>query len=54
MSYYASSEELIKDIKKDMESVFVKNGKRPVPLVMGALGRCGRGAVDFAGIHSFY
>lgn len=48
LNYYASSEELIKDIKKDLESVFAKNGKRPIPLVMGALGRCGRGAVDFA------
>jgi len=48
LDYYSSSEALIKDIKKDLENVYAKTGKRPSALIMGALGRCGRGAVSFA------
>ncbi|ODV76971.1 Formate/glycerate dehydrogenase catalytic domain-like protein [Suhomyces tanzawaensis NRRL Y-17324] len=45
---YPNEEALIADIKKDLEVAVQKNGgKYPTGLVIGALGRCGSGAVDF-------
>ena len=36
---------MITDVKEKLTSL--KESKSPTVLVMGALGRCGRGAVDF-------
>lgn len=44
---YATEEELIKDVKEDLDAALAKNGgKYPQCLVIGALGRCGSGAVS--------
>lgn len=40
--YYANENELIEQLKADVEAV----GETPSVFVMGALGRCGSGAVD--------
>ncbi|KAK3067756.1 holo-[acyl-carrier-protein] synthase, partial [Coniosporium uncinatum] len=44
--YYASDSDLIEQIKADVKAASEKVGKKPRVLVIGALGRCGRGAVD--------
>ncbi|KAI1338353.1 saccharopine dehydrogenase [Xylariaceae sp. FL0016] len=43
---YPNEDELIADIKKDLEAGKEKAGRLPRVIVIGALGRCGRGAVD--------
>lgn len=43
---YDNEELLIKDVKKAVEEGKAKAGRLPRVLVIGALGRCGRGAVD--------
>jgi len=43
---YESEDALIKDVKEAVESGKAKSGRLPRVLVIGALGRCGRGAVD--------
>lgn len=43
---YPNEGELIEEIKKKVEQVKGKIGRNPRALVIGALGRCGRGAVD--------
>ncbi|KAF2153170.1 putative saccharopine dehydrogenase [Myriangium duriaei CBS 260.36] len=37
---------LVKEVKKSLEAGAAKAGRQPRAFVMGALGRCGRGAVD--------
>ncbi|GAA5971825.1 hypothetical protein JCM11641_001530 [Rhodosporidiobolus odoratus] len=44
---YPNESELINDIKGQVGAVEAKLGRKPRALVIGALGRCGRGAVDF-------
>ena len=45
--YYKNEGDLIMEVKKDLENGLARTGgKRPQILVIGALGRCGRGALD--------
>ena len=45
--YYKNEGDLIEEVKKDLENGLAKTGgKSPQILVIGALGRCGRGALD--------
>lgn len=45
---YPNESELIEDVKKDLAKATAKtNGRLPTVLVIGALGRCGSGAVTF-------
>lgn len=45
--YYENEGELIKEVKAELEEGLAKTeGKTPQILVIGALGRCGRGALD--------
>ncbi|KAI5309271.1 Saccharopine dehydrogenase, partial [Ascosphaera atra] len=44
--YYASEAEMIDQIRGDVERCVKLAGHKPRILVIGALGRCGRGAVD--------
>lgn len=48
LHYYDDSEGLIKEVRGELDAVHEKTGKRPTVLIMGALGRCGSGAIDFA------
>jgi saccharopine dehydrogenase (NAD+, L-lysine-forming) len=48
LNYYPDSASLINDVKSQLEAVHSSSNKVPKVLVIGALGRCGRGAVDFA------
>lgn len=43
---FANEGLLVADVKKSVEKGEQKVGRKPKALVMGALGRCGRGAVD--------
>ncbi|KAI0160473.1 hypothetical protein GGR57DRAFT_384557 [Xylariaceae sp. FL1272] len=43
---YPNEAALITDVKKDLEAARAKAGRGPRVIVIGALGRCGRGAVD--------
>ncbi|KAI8050957.1 saccharopine dehydrogenase [Syncephalis plumigaleata] len=45
---YSSDQALIGHVRDNLAAVEAKTGKKPRVMVMGALGRCGRGAVDFA------
>lgn len=44
---YPNEGELIKYVQGQMSAIEAKLGRKPRALVIGALGRCGRGAVDF-------
>ncbi|GAA6046348.1 hypothetical protein JCM3770_004876 [Rhodotorula araucariae] len=44
---YPNEGALIADVKAQLAAVEAKLGRKPRALVIGALGRCGRGAVDF-------
>lgn len=44
---YPNEDALIADVKVKLEAVKAKLGRNPRALVIGALGRCGRGAVEF-------
>lgn len=44
---YANEGALIADVRAQLADVEAKLGRKPRALVIGALGRCGRGAVDF-------
>ena len=45
--YYNTEEDLIKEVKTDLGNALAKTGgKKPQILVIGALGRCGGGALD--------
>ncbi|CEP21802.1 LYS1 [Cyberlindnera jadinii] len=44
---YSSESALVEDVKKDLKSALAKGAKKPRVLIIGALGRCGSGAVDF-------
>ncbi|KAH3675943.1 hypothetical protein WICMUC_002239 [Wickerhamomyces mucosus] len=46
VSPYNSESALVEDVKKDIASAFKKGAKKPTVLIIGALGRCGSGAVD--------
>ncbi|OWB57956.1 hypothetical protein B5S28_g3940 [[Candida] boidinii] len=43
---YPSEAALVKDVKKSLDSAIAKGAKLPTVLVIGALGRCGSGAID--------
>jgi hypothetical protein len=46
VSSYPNENELIADVKKAVVQGSEKTGKAPRVLVIGALGRCGSGAID--------
>ena len=46
VSAYANQDLLLEDVKKKMAAGEKKAARKPRVLVIGALGRCGRGAVD--------
>ncbi|KAF2663236.1 saccharopine dehydrogenase [Microthyrium microscopicum] len=46
VSSYPNEEALVKDVKKAVSEGIEKSGKTPRAIVIGALGRCGSGAVD--------
>jgi saccharopine dehydrogenase (NAD+, L-lysine-forming) len=48
LEYHPNFEHLVAEVREEIEAVFQKNGRRPTVMVMGAMGRCGGGAVDFA------
>jgi len=48
LDYYPDSETLIKEIRAELEEVYKRTNRKPSAMIMGALGRCGRGASDFA------
>jgi len=48
LDYYADSAALVADIKGELEQVYQKTHRKPSTMIMGALGRSGRGCVDFA------
>lgn len=48
MESYPNEDTLVSDIKKDIGEGQAKVGRLPRVIVIGALGRCGRGAVDMA------
>jgi len=48
VSSYPNEAELVADIKRDLAAGKEKAGRLPRVIVIGALGRCGRGAVDMA------
>lgn len=44
---YNTQSDLVKEVKSDVSAGVAKNdGKAPQILIIGALGRCGRGAID--------
>jgi saccharopine dehydrogenase (NAD+, L-lysine forming) len=46
VSSYPNEDALIADVKKAIAQGTEKTGKAPRVLIIGALGRCGNGAVD--------
>lgn len=44
---YPNEDELVEHVKGELKIAEAKLGRRPTALVIGALGRCGSGAVDF-------
>ncbi|KAG5945638.1 hypothetical protein E4U59_005370 [Claviceps monticola] len=44
--YYVNETELVEQIRKDLEAGEKILGRKPTAFVLGALGRCGRGACD--------
>jgi saccharopine dehydrogenase (NAD+, L-lysine-forming) len=44
--YYENEDQMLEQLKTDLQEGIKNAGKTPTVLVMGALGRCGRGAVD--------
>jgi len=46
VSSYPNEDALIADVKKAITQGTEKTGKAPRVLIIGALGRCGSGAVD--------
>ncbi|KAF2415401.1 Formate/glycerate dehydrogenase catalytic domain-like protein [Tothia fuscella] len=44
--YYENEDQMLEQLREDLQKGIKKAGKTPTVLVMGALGRCGRGAVD--------
>ncbi|KAG5368160.1 Saccharopine dehydrogenase [NAD(+), L-lysine-forming] [Yarrowia sp. C11] len=48
VSAYPNETELVEKIKKDIATAVEKGAKLPTILVIGALGRCGSGAIDLA------
>ena len=48
---YPNQQMLIDGVKSRLEAAYIQNGgRKPTVLVIGALGRCGRGACDFASL----
>ncbi|KAJ3106133.1 Saccharopine dehydrogenase [Phlyctochytrium planicorne] len=48
MKPFNNEDDLKAYVSKKLSAVGEKNGRKPTVMVMGALGRCGSGAVDFA------
>jgi saccharopine dehydrogenase (NAD+, L-lysine-forming) len=48
LKYYPNEDELIAEVKKVLSEAQAKAGRLPQVIVIGALGRCGRGAVDMS------
>ncbi|KAG0672654.1 Saccharopine dehydrogenase [Maudiozyma exigua] len=44
---FPNEKSLIKDIKRDYQAALKTGAKKPTVLIIGALGRCGSGAIDF-------
>lgn len=47
VSPFPNESALIKDVVQDYQAALRKGAKKPTVLVIGALGRCGSGAIDF-------
>lgn len=47
MSPYPNEASLVKEVAGEYQSALRKGAKKPTVLIIGALGRCGSGAVDF-------
>lgn len=45
--YYENEDQLLEQLKAELKDGIEKLGRQPKVLVMGALGRCGRGAVSY-------
>lgn len=43
---YPNEDLLVKDVKAQLKKAYAKTGRYPTVLVIGALGRCGSGAID--------
>ncbi|CUS24911.1 LAQU0S21e01222g1_1 [Lachancea quebecensis] len=43
---FPNEQELVNDVTKDYQAALKKGAKKPTVLIIGALGRCGSGAVD--------
>jgi len=48
LHYYEDSDSLVREVRGELQQVYEKTQKKPTVLIMGALGRCGSGALDFA------
>lgn len=46
VSPYKSEDALVEDVKKDLQKALSKGAKKPTVLIIGALGRCGSGAIE--------
>lgn len=46
ISPYNSEDDMVKDVKKAIDAALKKGAKKPTVLIIGALGRCGSGAVS--------
>ena len=46
VSPYPNENALIRDVSRDYQAALKKGAKKPTVLVIGALGRCGSGAID--------
>lgn len=44
--YYLNEDELVEQVRKDVEAGEKILGRKPTAMVLGALGRCGKGACD--------
>ncbi|PNY27406.1 Saccharopine dehydrogenase [NAD(+), L-lysine-forming] [Tolypocladium capitatum] len=44
--YYVNEDELVEQIRRDVEAGEKALGRKPTAMVLGALGRCGKGACD--------
>eukprot|EP01116_Phalansterium_solitarium_P002123 TRINITY_DN11977_c0_g1_i1.p2 TRINITY_DN11977_c0_g1~~TRINITY_DN11977_c0_g1_i1.p2 ORF type:complete len:370 (-),score=110.81 TRINITY_DN11977_c0_g1_i1:693-1802(-) len=48
LDFFPSSQSLVDDVRAALDAAAQATGRRPKVLVVGALGRCGQGSVDFA------
>ncbi|MCQ5170019.1 hypothetical protein NE660_10260, partial [Streptococcus oralis] len=46
VSPYPNEKALVKDVTKDYKEALATGARKPTVLIIGALGRCGSGAID--------